>query len=98
MTFVIALPPNAPDAVVRTPLNIRRAEHTAARRSRLSSPPRSRMSNLRPVAPALQARLLGEFFTSGHAANVPAVQADTLRQALAQRTPDAAPRSGDDAR
>lgn len=53
------------------------------------------MGNLRPVHPDVQARVLGEFFTSGQVANVPAVQAETLRQAVAARTPDVAPRSGE---
>lgn len=53
------------------------------------------MSNVRPVTAAIQARVLADFFTRGHAANVPAVEAATLRQAVAERTPDVTARSGE---
>lgn len=53
------------------------------------------MSNLRPVDAATQADVLAEFFTRGHVANVPAVEAETLRQAVADGTPNVPPRSGE---
>ena len=56
---------------------------------------RTTMGNLRPVSAATQADVLAEFFIRGHVANVPAVEAETLRQAVEDLTPDVAPRSGE---
>lgn len=95
MAFYVALPTREPDAADRAPLNIRRADHVVAANRHPYSPLRTPMRNLRPVDPTVQARVLGEFFTSGHVANVPAVESETLRQAVAARTPDVAPRSGE---
>ncbi len=53
------------------------------------------MGNVRPVDAATQADVLADFFTRGHVANVPAVEAVNLRQAVADRTPDVPARSGE---
>ena len=57
--------------------------------------PRTPMGNVRSVDAATQARVLAEFFTHGHVANVPAVESGNLRQAVADRTPDVPTRSGE---
>lgn len=95
MSELFALPPREPDAVARVPLNIRRADAVFARRRSQSSHSRAPMSNLRPVSAATQADVLAEFFTLGHVANVPAVEAETLRQAVEDLTPDVDTRSGE---
>lgn len=53
------------------------------------------MGNVRPVDATTQVRVLAEFFTRGHVANVPAVEAETLRQAVADLTPDVPTHSGE---
>lgn len=53
------------------------------------------MSNVRPVDAVTQTRVLADFFTLGHTANVPAVDAVNLRQALPPNTPDGRTRSGE---
>jgi hypothetical protein len=91
----VFLPSSDPDAIARAPLNIRRADAMSARHRRQSSYPRTPMSNVRPVDAATQARWLADFFTRGHVANVPAVEAANLRQVVADRTPDIKTRSGE---
>jgi len=56
---------------------------------------RTPMGNVRPVDATTQVRVLAEFFTRGHVANVPAVEAETLRQAVADLTPDVPTHSGE---
>lgn len=53
------------------------------------------MSNVCPVSPAREAEVLAIFFTRGHVANAPAVEAETLREALADRTPNVDAASGE---
>lgn len=95
MAHPIALAPRDADSIPRVPLNIRRAAVPSVRQRRQPSYPRAPMSNVRPVDAATQARVLADFFTRGHVANVPAVEAETLRQAVAGRTPDVPARSGE---
>lgn len=96
MAAVILLPPREPDAIARTPLNIRRADAWRARNRRQHSLSGASMGNVRPVDTTTQLRVLADFFTLGHVANVPSVEADNLRQAVADLTPDIQTRSGEE--
>lgn len=95
MAWGVILPAREPDAVARQPENIRRAAQVVGRGPFTICHSGASMGNLRPVSAAVQVRVLADFFTHAHVANAPAVDSDTLRQAVAARTPDERTQTGE---